>query len=240
VKSTRQGLHARIAQVLEALFPPPAAAEPEVVAHHYTAAGLGVQAIPYWQQAGQRALERSANREAISHLTKGLEVLDTLPDTLERTQQELDLQTMLGPALTVTKGYGAPEVEQTYTRARELSRQVGETPQLFPVQWGLWVYYLVRSELETACELGEQCLTLAQRVQDPVFLVAAHDIVGLNLLHRGELVSARGHLEQSMALYDPQQHRSYLLLFGHDYGCLCLSWLAMALWFLGYPDQALK
>ena len=94
--------------------------------------------MPYWQRAGQRAIERSANLEAIGHLTKGLDVLTTLPDTPERTQQELDLQTALGPALMAIKGHAAPEVEQAYARARELCQQVGETPQLFPVLFGLW------------------------------------------------------------------------------------------------------
>ena len=121
--------------------------------------GLIAQAIPYWQQAGQRASQRSANVEAISHLTKGLELLKTLPDTPERTQQELTLQIALGVPLMATKGYAAPEVEQAYTRARELCQQVGETPQLFPVLMGLWVFYIVRAEYQTARELAEQLLT---------------------------------------------------------------------------------
>src|SRR5439155_20993292 len=116
--------------VVEGRFPDICATQPELLAQHYTEAGLMAQAIPYWQLAGQRAVERSANLEAIEHLTRGLDVLKTLPDTPERAQQELDLQTTLGPALMVTKGMGAPEVLHAYTRARELCQQVGETPQL--------------------------------------------------------------------------------------------------------------
>lgn len=114
-------------------FPETAETQPELLAHHYTEAGLTASAIPYWQRAGQRAIERSANLEAVSHLTKGLEVLKTLPDTPERARQELELQMALGPALIATKGYGAPEVEHTYTQGRELCQQLGETPQLFMV-----------------------------------------------------------------------------------------------------------
>ena len=111
------------------------------------------QAVPYWQRAGQRAVERSAYVEAISHLTKGLEVLKTLPDTPERTQQELDLQIALGPALMATKGYAAPEVDSAYARARELCQQVGETPQLFPVLLGTGAFYMAAGEFQTAREL---------------------------------------------------------------------------------------
>src|SRR5262245_14518180 len=133
LKSTRQQYHQRIAQVLEAQFPDTALLQPELVAHHYTEAGLSAQAVLYWQKAGQRAVERSAHLEAVAHLNKGLALLRALPDTPERTQQELVLQTLLGPALIVSKSFAAPEVEQTYTRARALCQQVGDTSQLFPV-----------------------------------------------------------------------------------------------------------
>src|SRR5262245_1927397 len=144
-------------------------------------AGLIAQAIPYWQRAGQRAIERSANLEAISHLTKGLELLNTLPDTLEHRQQELDMQTTLGGALSDTKGLAAPEVAAAYHRARELCQQVGEPSQLLPVLRGLVFLYVNRGEFQTARELGEQMLSLAQRVQDPVGLADAHIMLGNTL-----------------------------------------------------------
>jgi predicted ATPase len=125
LKSTRQQYHQRIAQVLAERFPKTAETQPELLAHHYTEAGLSVPAIHYWQRAGQRAIQHSANLEAISHLSKGLEILKTLPDTPERIQQEFVLQITLGPALMAMKGYAAPEVVQTYSRTRELCRQVG-------------------------------------------------------------------------------------------------------------------
>jgi predicted ATPase len=137
LRSTRQQYHQRIAQVLAERFPETVETQPELLAHHYTEAGLSTLAVAYWQRAGRHASERSAYVEAIRHLSKGLEVLKTLPDTPTRTQQELELQTTLGPALIATRGYGAPEVAQAYTRALELCRQMGETPDLFPVLRGL-------------------------------------------------------------------------------------------------------
>src|SRR5262249_17425569 len=144
--------------------------------------------------------------EAMSHLTRGLEVLAALPDTAERTQHELVLQTTLGAVLMAAKGQGAPEVGQAYARARELCRQVGETPQLFPILFGLWRFYLVRVEYQTARELAEQCFSLARRVQDPTLLLQAHFALGASLAWLGELASARAHLEQGVALYDPLEH----------------------------------
>ena len=162
LKSTRQQYHQQIAQVLDKRFPETKETQPELLAHHYTEAGFSAQAIPYWQQAGQRAAQRSANVEAVAHLTKGLELLKALPDTPERIQQELTLQLTMGMPLQLTRGYAAPEVEQAYARARALSKQMGETPQLFSVLYGLWAFYQVRGEFPVARDLGEELLTLAQ------------------------------------------------------------------------------
>jgi predicted ATPase len=240
LRSTRQQHHQRIAHVLAAQFPDIAATQPELLAHHYTQAGLREEAIVYWQRAGERALESSANVEAISHITTGLELLKLLPDTPERTRQELGLYTILGAALMATKGYGAPELEQVYAWARELCQQVGETPQLFHVLAGLRVFYMVRAELQTAHEIGEQLLRLAQRIQDPALLSTAHRAFGTTSYHRGEFLQARAHLEQGIALYDLQQHRPLTVLYGNDPGVIGRSWAAEVLWFLGYPDQALQ
>jgi TOMM system kinase/cyclase fusion protein len=240
LRSTRQQYHQHIAQVVEGHFPELCATEPELLAHHYTAAGLSAQAIPYWQRAGQRALERSANLEAVAHLTQGLELLATLPDTPQRAQQELAMQTTLGPALVATKGFAAPEVLHAYARARELCQQVGETPQRFQVLRGLWYFYLIRSELRTARELGEHLLTLAQQVGDPVLRVEAHYALGLTLNYLGEFAAAQHHLEQGIALYDPQQHQTHAFRYGQDPGVACRAYGAVTLWWLGYPEQALR
>jgi predicted ATPase len=241
LKSTRQRYHQQIAQVLDERFPETKEMQPEILAHHYTEAGLIAQAMPYWQRAGQRASQRSALVEAIAHLTKGLELLKALPDTPERTQQELDLQITLGPALTSTKGWAAPEVEKTYTRARELCQQVGATSQLFPVLWGLWVFYLNWGEIQTTHELAKQMLNLAQRLQDPALLLEADVALGYTSYYLGNFDSAREHVEQGIALYDPQQHHALALLYGGvDPGMICLCVAAQALWTLGYPAQALQ
>ena len=154
LKSRRKELHSRIAEVLEQQFPDLMMSAPERLALHYTEAGLIAQAIPYWQRAGQRATQRSANVEAISYLTKALEMLKTLQESPARAQQELALQIGLGVPLMLTKGFAAPEVEKIYSRARELYQQVGESPQFFPMLYGLWQFYSVRAEYNTARELG--------------------------------------------------------------------------------------
>jgi DNA-binding winged helix-turn-helix (wHTH) protein/class 3 adenylate cyclase len=155
LQRTREQYHQQIAQVVEERFPEIAATQPEWLAHHYMAAGLSAQAIPYWQRAGQHASNRSAHLEAISHVTTGIELLKTLPETPEHTQQALTLHLALGAALQMAKGYAAPEVEHAYTQAYAWCRQVGETPQLAPVLLGLWRFYIARPQLHTAREIGD-------------------------------------------------------------------------------------
>jgi class 3 adenylate cyclase/tetratricopeptide (TPR) repeat protein len=238
LKSTRQQSHQRIAQVLEAQFPETVETQPELLAHHYTEAGLTAQAVRYWHQAGQRAHQRSANQEAIQHFSKGLEVLATRPETPDRVTQELTLRIALGAPLMATKGYASSEVAHTYARARELCQQLGETPQLFSVLLRLHVFYLVRGEFHNARELGEQCLHIAQHSHDPVHLLEAHYALGSALFWLGDLATARTHFEHSIALYDPQQRHSVANIT--DTMVTNLSYLSWLLWLLGYPDQALR
>jgi predicted ATPase len=163
-----------------------------------------------------------------------------LPDTPERVQRELVFQIALGPTLMATKGYAAPEVEHAYARAKELCQQVGETPHLFQVLHGLQRFYLIRAELQTTRELGEQLLTLAQSMPDSVFLLQAHRALGDSLFWLGKVAQARVHFEQGITLYNPQQHRSLAFVYGEDPGVICLCYVARALWGLGYPEQALQ
>jgi predicted ATPase len=239
LKSTRQQYHQRVAQVLEDQFPETAEAEPELLAHHYTEASFTEKAVHYWHHAGQSAVQRSAHAEAISHLTKGLELLKILPETSQGLQRELDMHIALGASLLATKGQAAPEVGETYTYARQLCQRLEEPSQLFPVLRGLWNYYLVRAEMQTAHALGKELLALAQQAQDTVLLVAAHRAVGSNLFCMGEPASASTHFAQGMALYDPSQHRSSVFQHGEDSGVLCHIYAAWALWYLGSPDQGL-
>jgi predicted ATPase len=210
------------------------------LAMHFERGHDSQQAIQYLHQAGENAGRKSAQQEAIDHLTKGLALLKTLPDTPERTRQELALQIALGASLQLTKGYASPKVEATYTRAREICRQVGDTPQLFPVLLGLERLYLARGQLQTARELREQLLALAQRLQDPGLLVRAYTMLAQTSYQSGEFVHARKYAEQGLALYDPQQHRSHVFLYGNDARVGGLSFASGALWYLGYPDQALQ
>jgi predicted ATPase len=240
LKSTRQQMHRQVAEVLEAQFPETVATQPELAGHHFTEAGLSEQAVPYWQRAGQQALQRSANPEAVRHLTKGLELLATLPETPVRAQQELDLQIALGPALSATKGLAAPEVEQAYARAWALCQHVGETPQLFPTLRGLCEFYRNRGAMPTARELGEQLFRLAQREADPIHLLEAHEALGTTLLYLGEYPVARMHLEQGIALTDPVVQRALAFRYGVAPGVRCLTFAALTLWCLGYPTQAVR
>jgi predicted ATPase len=211
------------------------------VAHHFTEAGLAVEAIEYWLRAGQRAVLRSAHAEAISHFTKAIELVNTLPDTTDRAQTELALHVALGPALMVTKGFAAPEVERVYRRALALCRQEEETPRLFPVLRGLWEFYELRAELHTARELANKLINVAERVQDQALLLVANDALGDTSLWLGEFDRASEHAERGIRLYQRTQHHSLAPLYGgYDPGVACRYFAAHALWYLGYPDQALK
>jgi class 3 adenylate cyclase/predicted ATPase len=240
LKSRRQHYHQQISQVLEERFPETKETQPELLAHHYTEAGLIEQAIPYWQKAGQRASQRSANVEAVHHLSQGLELLKTLPDTPDRSQQELRLQLAVGAVLMATKGYASPDARQAYARARELCEQMGDTPQLFPVLYGLFLVYLGVGEHKTAHGLAAQLLSLAQRQQASSFLLLAHRALGQVLFYLGEPADAREHVEQGLTLYDPQKHNPQVSGVATDSGVACWSFAAWVLWYLGYPDQALK
>ncbi len=198
------------------------------------------KAVEYLHLAGQQAVQRSANAEAITHLTTALELLKTLPDTPERTQQELTLQITLGVPLQATKGYAAPGSGSTYTRARELCQQIGETPQLFPVLFGLRTFYHVRGEFRRRASWGSNSSAWPSSVQDPALSWRPIGRWERPCSILGEFAPARAHLEQGIALYDPQHHRSHAFLYGQDPGVICLSYAALVLWYLGYPDQALK
>jgi predicted ATPase/class 3 adenylate cyclase len=235
----RRGLHERAAQAIEGLFAERLSEHYNALAHHYSRSGNITKAVDYLHRAGQQAVERSAYAEAVSHLTTALDLLTTLPETRARSQQELAMQMTLGMALRATKGGGAPEMERLYTRSRELCEQVGAPPQLFRVLWGLWEVCLHRGDYQAMRALGEQLLSLAQRLQDPDLLLEAHHALWATLFFAGELTAAQPHLDQGMRLYDLQRHRGHAALYsGHDPGVCCHMLAALSLWLLGYPDQA--
>ena len=241
LKSTRRKYHGKIARMLEERFPDTAETQPDLLAHHFTEAGLLDHAVEYWQRAGERASERSANFEAIAHLTRGLELIKGLPETPERAGQELAICVTLGPALIATKGWGTPEVEQVYLRAQELCEQVGKPAQLFTVTWGLWLHYQQVAQLETAQRLADDVLALAAEQSDPGFRLQAHHAAWTTDWRLANFAVCRDHTEQGTALYDIDQHGSHAFRYGgHDPGVCSLVHAALASWMLGYPDQALE
>ena len=241
LKSKRRQLHASIVGALEERLPETARAQPELLARHSAQAGLFARAIDYWLKAGQQAVARSAMVEAIAQLNEGLELLPQLPVGPARHRQELELQTALGGALIAAKGWAAEETGEAFARARELCREMGDTPQLFPVMVGQWSFHANRGELDAARAVAEELLCLAQQRQDLAAQVMAHRALGSVLLYLGELSPARMHLEQALAFYEPVHHRSLAFHYAHlDPRVAGLNWLAWLLFVLGYPEQALS
>ena len=239
LRSTRQQYHQRVAHVLAARFPETVEAQPELLAHHYTEAALTEDAVHCWHKAGQQASTRSAYVEAMAHLRQGLAVLQALPETTVRAQHELLLQLTLGESLEASQGYTAPEVAQAYTRVHELCQHVDASPQLFPVLVALRRFYTFRGQMQTAQELAEQLLHLAQRPPDGARLQEAHWALGQTLYFRGEFVPARAHLEQSLAGYAPRPLSAQADRDAAGTQIACLLVAAYDLWTLGYADQAL-
>ena len=237
----RLPLHRRIGEREEAAYGVRAAEHAAKLAMHFDHGRDYGRSAPYRRQAAENALRRHAYHEAMSHLARGLEVLQTLPATDDHVQHALELQTLLGMVLTITKGFAAPEAAQAYARARALCQQVGDTPHLFTGLWGLWVYSLVRAELHTARELGKELIRLAESAPPPAFhLKRAHNALGITLFWCGELVPARTHFEHGLALDEPQQRSGIDFFYGQDAWVVSLAYLSCILWFLGYPDQALR
>lgn len=232
--------HQRIAEVLERRFPDTVQDRPEIIAHHYTAGGLPERAICYWRQAGELAMKRSAGHEAVMHLRRGLELVAALPEGSQRSEDEVLLQLPLGAALTAVKGYAAPEVAATYSRAYELCQVLAEGPPLFQIVRGLQSFHMVRGPLRTAHRLGAQLLQLARAHGDPLSLVQAHRRLGWCLFCLGKMQEARIHLERAVDLYDHARSPEHLLAYGSDpwvQGVANLAWLD---WCTGFAERALQ
>jgi tetratricopeptide (TPR) repeat protein len=222
--------------VLVEQFPNLAETQPELLAHHYTEAGLGELAVGYWQRAGERVRRAAGEREAIAHYSKGLDILQTLPVTPARTRQELDMLVNLIEVLGNTKGPAFAARGQLLAQARALCQQTGDTPHLFWVLFYLRTGYSARGEYQMAREVAEQALVLVQRLQEPALFVSAHYSLGTALMSLGDPTSARSHFEQAIA-YDDAQQRNFRS-WAHT--VLSLNHAARILWLLGYPDQALQ
>jgi class 3 adenylate cyclase/predicted ATPase len=239
LKSRRRELHRAAARTLSEEFKDVADAQPELLAYHLTQAGAAEEAIGYWQRAGQQAIERSANVEAIAHFSNGLELLQQLPEGATRDQLELDLRVALGVPLIASRGYSAPEVEQTYTQARVLSERLGGSPQFANILWGLWVRYLTGGPIGAALEMAEQYRAIAEQTQDSGHLLETCQVMGIALFYLGEFHKALPYLARGDAMYDPDRHHALIYEHGGgDTGVAVRTHEALALWTLGYPDQA--
>jgi DNA-binding SARP family transcriptional activator/predicted ATPase len=236
----RAHLHEAVGNTLEALYQDQTEAMAAIagqLAWHFQEAGMVTKATDYLRQAGDRAVRLSANAEAIAHFTQGLALLKTLPDTGQRAQRELGLQTGLIMPLAYTKGLAAPEVDSALARVWELAQKTGEAPQLFSAMVGQRV---IRGEHQAARETLEQILGMAELTEAPLTVAVAHQLMGWVLVCLGEFTLALDHAEHVMDFYAPQQRHAVAFVYGVDPGVHSLSWASWALWFLGYPEQALK
>src|SRR5262249_48174309 len=196
------------------------------------------RAADHYLIAAENAARIFAHHEAVALARRGLALLETLPDTPERARRELPFQVTLGIQLQVVQGYAAPEAGRSYARARALCEQLQEDPLLFLVLWGLWMFHEVRSDLGKSLELAERLFALGQKAQDPAQLIQAHMALMVTSLSLGDPAATREHAEQGIALYDPERHGGHAHLYGQDPKSACLAFGAVALWLLGYPQQA--
>ncbi len=240
LKSKRQQLHARIAQVLEEDVPMTAESEPELLARHLTQAGNIESAVKYWHRAGQLALAQSGTAEAIAHLQSGLDVLSKNKNDPQFRHLELDIQLTLAGALAAARGHGMQDTRQAYSRAIELSRELREPQALYPALDGLMTYHFSRAEFGEAIRLGEEFLNLAETDDDDAAQIVAHMNLGIFRLSHGELVNARNQLQSAIALYRPDHHASLKITYSYDPKVLCLGYLAWAQLSLGQCDLALQ
>ncbi len=240
LKSRRHELHATIARVLMANFPQTTATEPELLAHHLTAAGQGAAALPYWQQAGTLALKRLALKEAIAHLNQGMEILGTLPPSPERDGKELDLRTPLGTAWIARKGFAAPEVWTSLHPALGLAKSLSRREAVLPIYNGLWNSVLVQGRIAASRDWVNEMLATAEASGDPDLLLVAHTAACVTHYERGDLTQSRTHGDRVMALYDEEQHRHLADLMNRDPKTSVGIFVSFGTWMRGYPDRAVQ
>ena len=238
LRSQRQELHARIARSIEQRFPELVEGEPEILAHHYTQAGLADQAISYLAQAGRRALDRSAMVEAASQLTKALVLISELPENPERERRELNLQTALGRALMATKGYAAAETGEAYARARRLCENLGDTATLVRVGYGQYLYHLIRAETSQCHQVATEILSFAEKTGSDEARILGHRTLGVSLYEFGRFPAARSQLETAVTLLEQRQKQR--VAHPGDAGVTITAWLSSLLAFQGHLDHAAR
>jgi len=246
LREPRRTLHVRIAETIESEFAESAESRPELLARHWTEAGQVEKAAALWGKAGLRSAQRSALVEATEQLRRALDLLATLPGTPARRREEIKLQVALITPLLHVRGYAAPETRAAVERARLLIEQaeaLGEPAEdpllLFSVLYGMWVANLVAFNGDVMRELAVQFLTLAEKQSATGPLMLGHRLMGLSLLHTGNIADGRAHLDRAFTLYDYAEHRPLATRFGQDIGAATLCWRSLAFWLLGYPEAAL-
>ena len=241
LQDRRKDLHARIVSAIERFYPDRLTEHVEALAHHAVRAAMWERAARYLRQAGEKAVARSANREAIPLFEQALDALQQRDANPETLREALDIRIALGPCLGTIHGHGAPEKEASYVAARDLCLQLDNRPRLFPALWGLWHVSFNRGHYQEARDLGEELISLARELGDPVFLLEAHHSLWTTLYGGGELEAAEVHLHEGLSQYDPQRHRADASIYGgHDTGVCCLNFAALTAWTRGYPDRALR
>ncbi len=240
LKRSRQKYHEQVTELLQSRFPELVEAQPELIAHHFTEAGLAEPAANHWHAAGQQAIERSANPEAIGHLRKEFEVLMTLPESAERDRTEIALQAALGTASMAIKGYGSPEAVEAYERARHLCERIDETEKLFPVLFGMVIIHMIRAEHSDAVAAAESFLAHAEKQDDIPTLLESYLAVGVTAIYPPNLARSSEYIEKALELYDTEQHADLAFTYsGAEPGVTGMCYLAWTLWFLGDVDQAI-
>jgi TOMM system kinase/cyclase fusion protein len=234
----QQQLHQQIAETLVRRFPEVAQAQPELLASHYERAGLVPEAIEAWMRAGQRGLDRAANREAIAHLRRALALLDQLPDERARMRRELEVQLALAPALMAIEGWASPNTGAACTRARDLCHALDDRERLFPALWGLWTFQFVGGNLVPALVTAQQTQAMATAAGSRKIELAAHHAMGFTHLYRGEFPQARAQGEQGLALHSPELERDIVRTFQLSCTSACAYFRAASLWMMGYRDDA--
>ena len=238
--SKRAELHRRIGEQGEVVYGVHAREIAAELAMHFERGHDPRRAAKHLQKAADNAMRRFAFQEAIGLVRQGLDLLTSLPDNQERSAQELCLQLTLGVPLIATQGFAAPEVGRTYMRARKLALQLGETPDVSEVLWGLWTFHTLRAEFGASRALADELLHLGERLSNPTVAMRGHWAIEITFTHLGEFGSAQEHFEKALSLYDPTRHLDDGFIYALNPGVAMPCFAAWALWFLGEPDRALQ
>ncbi len=237
----RRQFHQRIAEIMEEKFPQSVEMQPELIAEHFTKAGIIQKAVGYSLKAGLRSRDRFANFEAVSHFHKGLQLVETLDASPDRDARELELLAPLGTAYIAWRGYAAAEVGPIFRRAHALCERVGQTPQLFAIMWGNFAYHIVRGDFKICTDLAEEAMAFGERLNDPGILMEALFLRGVTQLYRGDFTGARDSCAQGIADFDDRERTAFWArVIGEDAGVTHRCYLALAWWHLGFPDQSLR